>query len=232
MIKPKKISKNKELFYDEISDIWASKINNSETNKRIKIIFGDLLLKKDLSGKKFLEVGCGLGYFSNKASKLGAKVTGIDIGPNLVNINKNKTPNGAFKVASASKLPFNSESFDVVLSTEVIEHVDNQKDAFKEMFRVLKKGGILVITTPNKLFKPLFDLLSFTSIRPYHGNENWYYPWELKKTLQKFGKVDMEVYFNFLLINKMFNYFERFYLLRYLMINHGYRVIKTSRKNK
>ncbi len=227
-MKNKKVILNsKELFYDSISNVWASKINNSETNKRIKVVFNDLLTKKDLKGKKFLEVGCGLGYFSNIAYKSGAKVTGIDIGPNLVKINKKLTPKCTFKVASASKLPFKDNSFDVVLSTEVIEHVDNQKDALKELARVVKKGGILVITTPNKLFKPLFDFLSFTRIRLYHGNENWIYSWDMLKIMKKNGlKLDEESYFNFIAPNYFFDLFENVDLLRNLMINYGFRFVK------
>ncbi len=222
-------SREKEMFYNEIADIWESKINNSETNKRLNVVFQKLLTSKELKTKNFLEIGCGLGYFSNKASKMGAKVTGIDIGPKLVAINKKITPKGKFVVSSASKLLFNDESFDIVLTTEVIEHVDKQKDAIKEMFRVLKTNGVLVITTPNRVFKPLFDFLSLVGIRPYHGNENWYYPWDLKKILQKYGTISKEIYFNFFLINKFFNYFERFKLLKYLMINQGYKVIKSKK---
>lgn len=221
-------NKNKELFYNEISETWASKINNSETNKRLNIIFEKLLSKKEISDKKFLEIGCGLGYFSNKAFSMGAKVTGIDIGPKLININKKLTPKGKFLVSSASKLPFKDKVFDIVLSTEVIEHIDNQNDAIKEMFRVLKENGTLVVTTPNRIFKPLFDFLSFIRVRPYHGNENWYYPWELKRKLQKYGKVKEEVYFNFFLINKFFDHFEKYHILRYMMINQGYKLIKTK----
>lgn len=147
---------NKELFYNRFSDQWEGKINSQETEKRLKIIFGKLLKPSELKHKKFLEVGCGLGYFSHKAYELGAGVTGVDIGSSLIKINRGKTPDARFIVASASKLPFEDELFDVVLSTEVIEHVDKQEKALKEMIRVLKKGGILVITTPNRFFKPIF----------------------------------------------------------------------------
>lgn len=224
----KKINSNsKEMFYDNISDIWAKKINNSETNKRVKVVFEDLLPKKDIKGKKFLEVGCGLGYFSNKASRLGAKVSGIDIGPKLVAINKKLTPNGKFIVSSASKLSFKDESFDVVLSTEVIEHVENQKAALKEMSRVLKKNGILVITTPNRIFKPLFDFLSWIRIRPYHGNENWIYSWDMIKIMSRNGlKLEKERYFNFIAPNTFLDKFEKIKILRHLMINYGFRFRK------
>lgn len=220
-------SSKKELFYDDISDVWSSKINNSETNKRINVIFYDLLSENEVKNKKFLEVGCGLGYFSHQASKMGAKVTGIDIGPKLVAINKKLTPKGKFLVSSASKLPFRKDYFDIVLSTEVIEHVDDQKSALKEMCRVLKKNGILVITTPNRIFKPLFDFLSFIRIRPYHGNENWMYSWDMKEIMsQKRLIVKEERYFNFIAPNTFLDKFEKIGLLKNLMINYGFKFVK------
>lgn len=217
---------SKELFYDNFSDCWESKINNKETQKRLRIVYGKLLEKNDIKGKKFLEIGCGLGYFSKEAFKLGARVTGVDIGPKLIKISKKKTPNASFIVADASSLPFKNETFDVVLSTEVIEHINKQVIVIKEMFRVLKKGGVLIITTPNRLYKPLFDFLGLAKIRPYRGNEKWYYPWTLKKILAKYGDIKKEVYFNFFYPNKILNNFERFYLLKYLMVNQGYRIEK------
>ena len=62
----------KELFYNEFSDEWENKINKLETEKRLKVVFGEFLKRIGLNGKKFLEVGCGLGYFSEKAASLGA----------------------------------------------------------------------------------------------------------------------------------------------------------------
>jgi len=199
----------KELFYNEFADQWESKINNWETQKRIKIIFGQLLKNEDLKNKKFLEIGCGLGYFSETALKKNAKVTGVDIGDRLINITQKRVKKGKFIVASASKLPFRDETFDTILCTEVIEHVNDQNKAIKEMFRVLKFGGVLVITTPNRFYKPLFDLLSLIRIRPYHGNENWIYLGDLRSRFYQLGLVvELELYFN-------------------LYINYGLRFIKT-----
>src|SRR3972149_5236107 len=216
----------KELFYNEFSDEWENKINKLETEKRLKVVFGEFLKRIGLNGKKFLEVGCGLGYFSEKAASLGAIVTGIDIGGKLVEKSKQRIPSGKFLVASASKLPFKDESFDIVLCTEVIEHVDDQSQAIEEMFRVIKEGGILVITSPNRFFKPLFDLLSKIGVRPYHGNEKWYYPTTLKGILSKKGKILKEHYFNFLFPIDFFNRLEKFKQFRNLMINQGYLVKK------
>jgi 2-polyprenyl-3-methyl-5-hydroxy-6-metoxy-1,4-benzoquinol methylase len=221
-----KVSK-KELFYDDFADRWEARINNLETNKRLQIVFHEFLTKKDLKNKTFLEVGCGLGYFSERALSMGAKVTGIDVGSKLVKKTKDRVPGGRFLTASAAKLPFKNNTFDIVLCTEVIEHVEFQQKTLKEMFRVLKHGGVLVITTPNRIFKPAFDLLSYLKIRPYRGNENWIYQWKLKKMLVKLGfRIDKERFFNFIFPNNILDKLEFIPLLNYLTINYGFRLRK------
>jgi len=217
----------KELFYNNFSDKWDSYINKAETKKRLDIVYNNLFKGIDLKGKKFLEIGCGLGYFSLEAKNRGVIVTAVDVGENLVRITKQKVKKGKFIVASASNLPFKNETFDIVLCTEVIEHVENQTKAFNEMFRVLKNNGYLVLTTPNKFFKPFFDLMSFANIRPYHGNEKWFFAKEIKAIFRN-KKVDIvkEAYFNFIYPCDLLNKFERINLLKNLMINQGYLVRK------
>jgi len=217
----------KELFYDQFSEVWERKINNLETEKRLQVVFKQLLKGINLKGKKFLEVGCGLGYFSDMANKMGAKVTAVDVGKKLIERCHKSIPKAKFFVASASNLPFKDESFNVVLCTEVIEHVENQSKVLTEIFRVLKQGGYLVITTPNRMFKPLFSLLTFLRIRPYRGIEKWFFPWKLKLILSRNdSKIIKEVYFNFIYPKGLFNYFEKYKLLKYLMVNQGYLVRK------
>lgn len=217
----------KELFYNNFAPKWEKYINKAETRKRLKVVFLDLLKGISLKDKDFLEIGCGLGYFSLEALNRGAKVTVVDVGKNLVDITKNRVKKGKFIIASASRLPFKDNSYDIVLCTEVIEHVEDQKKAFNEMFRVLKKGGYLVITTPNKLFKPFFDLLSLTKIRGYQGNENWLSFGEMKNIFKKHKTVIVkEVFFNFIYPCAILNRFEKINLLRSFVINQGYLVKK------
>jgi len=213
----------RELFYENFSDEWESRINKWETNKRIRIVFDELLDNCYIGGKKFLEVGCGLGFFSQNAVELGAKVTGVDIGSRLINKVKKKIPKGKFLVASASDLPFPNASFDVVLCTEVLEHVEDQDTALSELVRVLKNGGVLVVTSPNRIFKPIFNLLSFLRLRPYHGNENWIFPWVFKKMLLEKGLlVEKEKYFNFIILTDFFDSIVLAYPFKYLTINYGF----------
>ena len=217
----------KELFYNTFSDKWENSINKIETRKRIKVVFGKLLKGIELKGKEFLEIGCGLGHFAEKAYEKGAKVTAIDIGEKLVEKTKERVPGGKILVASAAELPFEDEFFDIVLSTEVIEHVEDQKSAFSEMLRVLKRGGYLVLTTPNKMFKSVFDFLSFIKFRPYHGNEKWLSSREIKKFIKKMGaEIIKETHFNFIYPNELLDRLENIYFLSFLTINQGYLLKK------
>ncbi len=218
--------KNKELFYDSIAEDWEEKINKPETDKRLKVVYKILFDGIPLKGKKFLDVGCGLGFFASRAGELGAKVYGIDIGEKLVKKSKQRYPDGKFSVASAVELPYRDNTFDLVLCTEVIEHVNNQNKVISEIFRVLKKDGYLVLTTPNKVFKPLYAVLCNVGLRPYHGNEYWYYPREIQKALARKGRIKNKYHFNFISPNPLFDKFENFSFLKYLMVHQGYLVIK------
>ena len=132
--------KNKELFYNGIAYEWEDKINKSETEKRLNIVYKKIFNPISLREKKFLDIGCGLGFFSLRAGKLGANVYGIDIGSNLIKICKKRYPKGKFSVASAERIPFKDNSFDIILCTEVIEHVNNQQKVIDEIFRVLNSA--------------------------------------------------------------------------------------------
>ncbi len=110
----------------------------------------------------FLDYGCGWGHFAIEAEARGYNVTGIDLSDNEINICKLMYPETErlkFELKSIQELPDNS--FDVVLSSQVIEHVHNCGTYLNEINRVLKKGGKLIISTPN-IVAPrfVFSLLS------------------------------------------------------------------------
>lgn len=216
----------KELFYNEIADEWEHVgTYKSETNKRLKVVFEELLNGINIKNKKFLDAGCGLGYFSKVAVSKNASVTGIDIGDKLIDKCIKAVREANFIEGAVTQIPFKDKFFDIVLCTEVIEHVEEPIKAVRELFRVVKPGGYIIITTPNKIYKPLFDMLSFSKIRRYQGNENWMYPWSLRKIIKdEGGKIKKEKYFNFIYPNKIFDQVENVGLLKYLMINQGYLV--------
>jgi len=100
---------------------------------------------------KFLDVGCGTGDLSLFiGNKLGVKqIYGIDVDQNALNKAKEKGI-FAFKLnASKEKFPFLDETFDLCTFLDVVEHLENPDNAIKEIYRVLKQGAFLLLTTPN-----------------------------------------------------------------------------------
>ncbi len=95
-----------------------------------------------------LDVGCGQGFiFSGLGSHTG-NLCGIDIQSAAIKAAKNWVGGADFCFANAQNIPFKDGSFDSLICTEVLEHVDND-NVLKECHRVLKPGGTALITVPN-----------------------------------------------------------------------------------
>ncbi|MDO8639225.1 MAG: methyltransferase domain-containing protein [Candidatus Daviesbacteria bacterium] len=125
---------------------------------RAKMVIQQLELK---NGDKVLDLGCGSGYYSYLLSKMPIKlnITGIDNHVNAIEDAKRDVgeKNAKFIIGNAEKLPFPENSFDKIVMSEIIEHVKDDIRVLKEARRVLKQGGILVLTTPNKNYPFLWD---------------------------------------------------------------------------
>jgi len=90
--------------------------------------------------KHALDIGARDGYWSEKLKERGYQVSSLDIDPQYKSAIKHDVEKG---------LPYNSDSFDLVWCTEVIEHLHRPKFLLKEIERVLKPNGVAVLTTPN-----------------------------------------------------------------------------------
>ncbi len=102
----------------------------------------------NLKGKKILDLGCGGGFFTHIAAELGGDVLGVDYSSSAIHFAKNRYPNRQFNVADATTLQqFPDNSFDVVLLMDVIEHIYNQDQTMKEIQRILKPHGKVLIST-------------------------------------------------------------------------------------
>ncbi|MCM8788149.1 MAG: methyltransferase domain-containing protein [Candidatus Omnitrophica bacterium] len=234
LIKSHIVIKNqlKKYFYDSINENWPKILNKKEFKKRFDLIFNSLLKNYDFKNKKVLDAGCGLGLITNELIKRKSDVYGIDISKKSVEYLKNKFNSEKFMFSSVAKLPFKNDFFDLVIFTEVLEHIEkkDQLTALRELYRVLKPKGFLVLTTPNLLWRPFFKFLEIIKIRPYHGIENWYRIKKLKKTIESLGfRIIEERHFNFLYPTKILDYFEKFKFLSCFMINQGYLLQKIKK---
>ncbi len=99
----------------------------------------------DLSGKTVLDVPCGDGRSSYEFKKKGADIIALDLFPEFMTVDDIEA-----KYADLSeKLPVEDNSVDYIICQEGIEHIPNQLNVLEEFNRVLKKDGVLLLTTPN-----------------------------------------------------------------------------------
>jgi SAM-dependent methyltransferase len=99
-----------------------------------------------------LDDGCGVGYGSGILARHGFQVVGIDVDPKAISACRQNSslPSISFQQEDSANLRFCDEHFDGVVSFEVIEHVTDYQRYVAEAHRVLRPGGVLIISTPNK----------------------------------------------------------------------------------
>lgn len=105
-------------------------------------------------GARVLDLGCGTGYGSAELAQHAAAVTGVDIAEDAVEYARShfRRPNLNFIRSSCTQLDLPAGAFDLITAFEVIEHLPNGADLIREAGRVLRPGGLFVVSTPNKLY--------------------------------------------------------------------------------
>jgi len=142
--------------------------------------------KKNDHGNNVLDVGCGVGNISTKLHSLGFNVVGVDYLKEAINIAKKDATGVDFQVANVYNLPFPNEKFDVIVCLGVFQTVAEPEKALIELFRVLKKEGIIILRTINSI-----SITSFKVKR--HQFFTLYNPFKLKKMLKEAGGYNVEV---------------------------------------
>lgn len=145
-------------------------MTNSQDQKKysslVKSIFIKRLIKRiaseiDRSGaQKILDIGCGEGYPDRYLlDKFGSKleILGIDSNPDLLKLAQERNPEAKYRKQNIFKLEFAENQFDLVLMTEVLEHLDNPLEA------LLKINSFAPTTLISVPYEPWFSLFSFLS---------------------------------------------------------------------
>ncbi len=145
-------------FYAEMETSWSDEFINKRGKcaKRTLMLLKPYLISDNL---KILDIGSDVGISTISFAKLlpNYEFIGIELGKNGVRKakelkNKLNVDNVDFIVGDATMTNFDDDSFDIIICEQVIEHVRNQNGLIKEIFRILKKSGVLLISAPNKLF--------------------------------------------------------------------------------
>lgn len=103
-------------------------------------------LEREICGFDLLDIGCGNGDICRFFARQRNRVTGVDV----VDRRRQESSEFEFRRVSCEALPFGRESFDLVISHHVIEHVGDQRRHLDEIHRVLRVGGVCYLATPNK----------------------------------------------------------------------------------
>jgi len=148
--------KRKPIEYS-LNDPYSSHASLNEATRLKKATKITSVLEKhvDLAQCDLLDIGTGSGHIVQLISKKCKTATSVNLNDERI-VKEGYT----FIVVDDVYLPFDNESFDVVISNQVIEHIPVQDIHINEIYRVLKKGGIAYIATPSKytLIEPHFKL--------------------------------------------------------------------------
>ena len=180
-----------EYCHERLGDRFAEALSEYDTQRRVEVLIDEFLPDATLRGKETLDVGCGLGFFSERLHQRGARVTACDLGPNLVEQTRRRVGCDCVQADALSLTEtFGYERFDVVVSSECVEHTPDPAKAVEQMIAVLKPGGILSLSTPNIVWSPVVKLASWTRLRPFDGYENFSSWRGLRRTLNA-GGIDV-----------------------------------------
>jgi ubiquinone/menaquinone biosynthesis C-methylase UbiE len=143
----------KKLFDDwpERYDLWFKTPVGQAVLKYETELILDLL--RPAHGERILDAGSGTGIFTHEFIGRGAAVTGLDISVAMLQraAVKNLGPSYRGIAADMARLPFADTSFDKTVSVAALEFIVDEKGAVAELFRVTKRGGVVVVATLNSL---------------------------------------------------------------------------------
>lgn len=116
---------------------------------------------------KILDLGCGDGRLSSELVKMGHEVWGADVFPDGIEAAKKNGIN-AIETDIEKRLPFQDSSFDLVLLLDTLEHLYGQEGVLREIFRILKVDGKIIVSYPNQ-----FDLRNRLNMLLGGGIVHW-----------------------------------------------------------
>jgi ubiquinone/menaquinone biosynthesis C-methylase UbiE len=130
-----------------------------------------------------LDAGCGSGWMCARVSEFG-QVTGVDLADEVIALARERWPDVRFVAGDFMSMDLPEQSFDAVVSLEVLSHVPDQKGYVAKVARLLKPGGVFLIATQNG------PILRLNKLPPPDG---WYRRWVDRKELREMLAPHMDV---------------------------------------
>ena len=193
------MQRNDLTLYDRLSSTWwepRGTLNQLTDFNPLRMSYFEGVVS-DFRDKSILDIGCGGGLLTEEFAKRGARVTGVDSSyRSLYHAKAHARENAldiAYRLGNASALSFPDHSFDIVVASEVLEHIGNLNPALWHMARVLKPGGLFLFDTPNRTwlswlyFIAFGELLSRRIPRGTHDARMFIRPQELTPRLLALG---------------------------------------------
>jgi len=208
-------------FFDRTSKSYLKTYDAENTEGysfRIRREKVEKLIAGDNEGKMLLDIGSGPGIMIEIILRNGYNVVAADAAPNMIELTKKQfqgNPKVEFLVTDARNIRKPDNTYDAATAMGLVEYFEEDDDYYKEMARVIKKNGFLIVTYPN-MFSPwrLFNRVALWIIRPLrklfgidtsHKDNNIrhkeYTIGGVKKQLKKYGfEAESAIYYNFKLI--------------------------------
>lgn len=143
------------VFHGALADTWNGNYRQGGFRRRLEFVRG-LLASAVKPGSRWLDAGCGAGTLSVELARLGATGEGVDGSDAMIasalRESAARAPGFSFRrIGTLACLDLPDAAFDGALCSSVIEYVEEPGKALSELYRVLKPGGILILSVPNRL---------------------------------------------------------------------------------
>lgn len=143
-------------YHGQLASDWEQHYQKRSFKARQTVLV-ECLQARDLEGSSWLDAGCGTGTLSRLLAERGCRVLGVDAAKEMVEaagqLAQGGDRSGQLKferVETIARLPLVSNSYDGVLCSSVLEYVSDVDACLKEFARVLRPGGLLLVSVPNR----------------------------------------------------------------------------------
>lgn len=178
--------KKQQELYDRgwRKELQAGKEERGNLQTNLEFLAQTDLLK---SSDKILEIGCGIGTVVYELSGKGHDVAGIDISCEAIEYGRKKYGDIRLEVQAAETLPYEDESFEVVLSFDLFEHIAEIDKHISEVRRVLCPGGYYLFQTPNRYSNITYETLRTKSLQWRRYHPSLHSPGQLRRRMARHG---------------------------------------------